>query len=167
MDTSWSAVNIDFQYTPRSLQEYNYQNLLTSDIPEEVILAVLSDFRDQPPEEIIHLILEKIVKIVPNKIKLQRYLCQLGVLSKLRNLQPLTFQKLDDMPIEYDIQTDYLFMKGKEAGIEEGTTEGMKEGEKAVIVKILKLGKLNHTQISEFTGISEKRIKQTAKEHNI
>ncbi|MEM9829687.1 MAG: hypothetical protein AAF944_03575 [Bacteroidota bacterium] len=171
MDTAWSAMNIDFQYTLRSLRDYEYQNLVASDVPEEVILAVLSDFQDQPPEEIIRLILEKVIKVVPDKLRLQRYFRQLGVLSKLRDLQPLTFKQLDEMPIEYDIQTDYLFMKGKEAGLKEGATEGMlegiKEGEKAVIVKMLKRGKLTYTQISEFTGISEKRIKQIAEEHGL
>ncbi len=175
METSWFATNITFNFTLKDVKEYDYQNLIASDIPEEVILAVLSDFQDQPPEEVIRLILERIVKIVPDKLKLQRYLRQLGVLSKLRNLQPLTFKKLDDMPIEYDIQTDYLFLKGKEAGAIEGVAEGMKEGRKegrkegqtAVIVNMLKSGKLNHAQIAEFTGLSVKKIKQVAHEHGL
>ncbi len=179
MITVWESANITFQFTLKNLKDYDYRNLVASDIPEEVILAVLSDFRDQPPEEIIRLILEKIVKIVPNKLKLQRYLRQLGVLSKLRNLQPLTFEKLDNMPIEYDIKTDYLFMKGKEAGVIEGVTEGMaegmkegikegkKEGQTEVMVNMLKSGKLTQAQIAEFTGMPEKQIKQLAQQHGL
>ncbi|MEM6845394.1 MAG: hypothetical protein AAF632_24490 [Bacteroidota bacterium] len=183
MDTTWSAINIDFQYTLRSLRDYDYQNLVASDVPEEVILAVLSDFQDQPPEEIIRLILEKIVQVAPDELKLQRYLRQLGVLSKLRSLQPLTLEKIDNMPIEYDIQTDYLFMKGKEAGIKEGVKEGMAEGmregkregkkegkeeeQTKVVVNMLKSKRLTHAQIAEFTGIAEKRIKQIAQGHNL
>ncbi|MGB3589189.1 MAG: hypothetical protein WBA23_21765, partial [Tunicatimonas sp.] len=49
MITVWESANITFQFTLKNLKDYDYRNLVASDIPEEVILAVLSDFRDQPP----------------------------------------------------------------------------------------------------------------------
>ena len=79
-------------------------------------------------------------------LKLQRYLRQLGVLSKLRNLQDVTFKQIEDMPIDYDIETDYLFRKGEDKGTEK------------IIRNMLKNGQLTTEQIANFTGVDLQEV---------
>ena len=135
----------------------DYENLLASDIPEEIILAVLGDFKGKPPLDILRSILQKLVRLTPDKIKLQRYVKQLGVLSRLRNLQKETYQEIKTMAVEYDIETDYLFQQGKQEGIKEGIKEGRDEGRKAakekLISNMLQSGQLTDQQIATFAGV--------------
>ena len=86
----------------------------------------------------------------------------MGVLSRLRNLQYETYQQIKQMPVEFDIETDYVFLRGKEAGIKqgvvEGREEGREEGEKAekrrLIVNMLRSGQLTDQQIATFADVS-------------
>ena len=146
--------NLQFNYVLKNISDYHYQALLTSDIPEEIVLAILSDFQGQHPEEVIRRILEKIIAIVPNTLKLQRYLRQLGVLSKLRNLQNDTFKLIQDMPIEFDIETDYLFQKGEI----KGEIKGKQKGKQEIVTNMLSSGQLTAEQIANFTGVDLQEV---------
>lgn len=150
MPTQLNGFNLNYFFELKNLQDYDYENLLHSDIPEEVILAVLSSHKNQKPEEIVSQILQRIYTIVPDKIKLQRYLRQLGILSNLRNLQEETFKQIANMAFEYDIETDYLFKKGKEEGMEERNKE---------IAKKMKAKGHPVKEIAELTGLSIEQIK--------
>lgn len=46
-----APVEVFTGFTLKSLRDHSYQHLLTSSIPEEIILAVLSDFEGKKPAE--------------------------------------------------------------------------------------------------------------------
>ncbi len=50
------------------------------------------------------------------------------MLSNLRKLQPQVIKSLEDMSLNYDIQTDLRYLQGKEEGIEKGIEQGIEEG---------------------------------------
>jgi len=108
----------------------NYRKLLESEIPEAIILAILSDFQEEDPMKVIQLILAHLKRHSADSIRLRKYIKQLEILSRLRKLEEITIKASNDMPITYDIQTDYLYKKGKEEGRLEGKAQGKLEGKK-------------------------------------
>ena len=161
MNTRIKQENLDYRFVLKNLRDYDHRTLLASDIPEEIILAILGDFNHQPPVEVLRTILQRLTQLTADDIKLQRYVRQLGVLSRLRNLQYETYKQIKQMPVEFDIETDYVFLRGKEAGIKQGVVEGLKEGreegEKAekrrLIVSMLRSGQLTDQQIATFADV--------------
>ena len=68
------------------------------------------------------------------------------------------------MAVEYDIETDYLFQRGKQKGIKEGRDEGREAEKQKFVFNMLKSGQLTDQQIATFAGVSiayVERIKAT------
>lgn len=122
------------------LGRLDYQQMLSSQIPEAVVLAILADFKGQPPEEAIRSILERFRQVARGKLSLQKYIRQLNVLSGLRKLHELTIKTIEDMPITYDVRTDFLYKKGKAEGKVEGLEEGMEQKARIVVARGHEIG---------------------------
>ncbi len=139
-------------FTLKSLRDYSYENLLNSQIPEEIILAILSDFNKQKSTEVIRRILEKLKEIGAEEITLRKFIRQLAVLARLRNLTKETQKQIQDMGLTYNITEDYLFQ------------EGQKSREKAMIIKMLKDKTLSVEKIAEIAEVTVDYVKQVEKE---
>ena len=113
----------NFRFELINIHQYDYERLLSSDVPEEILLAILGDFKNESPEAVVARILERLQSTSQNVSKLQRYVRQLVVMSKLRNLQENTLQNIEKMPFEFDIETDVFYRRGKEAGRKEVEAE--------------------------------------------
>ena len=75
------------------------------------------------------------------------------ILSRLRNLEDITKEKTDQMPITYDITMDGLYLQGKEVGRTEGIDIGEKNTTDHLIIRALKLGKLSIEEIAEIADV--------------
>ncbi len=139
-------------FSLKSLRDYSYASLLDSHIPEEIILAVLSDFKKQKPADVIRQILNKLKDTGMEEIRLRKYIRQLSVLARLRNLTKETHQQIQDMGLTYNIKKDYLYQ------------EGQKNKEEELIVELLKDGTLGVEKIAALTKVPVERVKQLAKE---
>ncbi len=159
MPDEMNAEDLHFRYTLKSIQEYHYATLLASEIPEEIILAILGNFDNEEPIEVVRKILERLQKLSANQPKLQRYIRQLAVLSNLRNLRNETIKQLKDMSFTYDISKDTLYKEGVEKGLEKGIEKGKHE----VVLRMLKSGTLSTAQIAEFADVPEKQVLQLQK----
>ncbi len=84
-----------------NIRKFSYRTLLASDIPEEITLAILSDFRNEDPSEVVKQVLGQLTKASTSKRMLQRYVRQLTVLAQLRNLREETKKQLQTMPITF------------------------------------------------------------------
>ncbi len=108
---------------------------LKSNIPEVVMLAILSDFGAQQPADVLPKVLDKLKKLAGNKNKFQQLLNQLERLSNLRKLQPLTAKSIEAMPITIEdigpIEKDRLYNRGLEIGIKLGAEKAEENAEKA------------------------------------
>ena len=151
-----------FQLT--NLKTYNYRSLLVSDIPEEIILAILSDYSGQTPIEVIRHIIRRLQKVSKDEIKLRKYIKQLTVLSRLRKLEVQTKKLIKDMPITYDIKTDGLYKEGRKEGKREGKQEGKQEAVKEIIIEMLKDPALSLEKIARFARVSPSYVQQIQKE---
>ncbi len=117
---------LQFRFDVLNIYDIPHHKLLESDIPEEIILAILCNFSGRKAVEVIKDILDKLERIADDEIKLQRYVKQLSILSKMRNLNELTISKIKTMPIYFDIEKDYVFQKGIEKGIEKEKVQNIK-----------------------------------------
>jgi len=81
---------------------------------------------------------------------LQRYVQQLLVLSKLRNLEAETLKQTEAMPIEFDINKDVAYQKGKS----EEKFEGELKAKRSMIGEMLKHGSLSLEKIASDASVS-------------
>ena len=64
MTSQLQLPDIRYQYRIITLRDYPYQTFLESDIPEEVILAVLADFKEEDRNQVVRKILSRLREII-------------------------------------------------------------------------------------------------------
>ncbi len=111
-----------FQFKLINISEYNYLKFIKSSKPEDIIMAVLSDFGKNTSEIALNHIIHRLEETIDDNRTFQKYITQLRVLSKLRNLDI----KLDDMIHNWDkyidAENDYLYIRGQKAQQEKVVT---------------------------------------------
>ncbi len=145
-ETQLSMPNISFQYEVICLNTIDYELFVNSEQPEEIILAILADFKKQDKSKVIQRIIKNLKDKTKNKKKLEKLIMQLEILSNLRNLQLEITKQLSTMSINYDVTKDLRFLEGKEIGIALNT--------KVLIQNMLSWGKLSIKEIAEATKVS-------------
>jgi len=127
-------------FTLTNIHDIPVNQVLDSDIPEEIVLSILTEYPETDAEEVISKIIHKLKKVAPNEAEFKRSLQQLVTLSRIRKLEGQTEKQIAAMPITYDIETDYLYNKGIEKGIERGIEKGIKKGIKKGVEKGIQQG---------------------------
>lgn len=115
-----------------NISELHFDEMIQSQIPEEIVLAILSDFRGEQPEEIIRSIILKLIESSKSKADLRKFIQQLHVLSKLRKLDIETTKVANNMPITIDLRDHALYKLGAE--------ESAMQTKRTAIVNMLKKG---------------------------
>ncbi len=145
-----------------NIHQLNTETLLSSQVPEIILLALLSDFEPQRIEAVLRLIIKKLKKVSRSKSDLSKYLQQLIILSRLRNFDEEATKIIEAMPVIYDIETDYLYKRGLGKGREEQRKEGLEKQRKQLeetVTRCLEQG-LDYPVISAITGLTETEIKE-------
>ncbi|MBD0254591.1 MAG: hypothetical protein ICV83_02630 [Cytophagales bacterium] len=143
-------------FTLTSLREYSHERLLASDVPEEIILAILSDFGGKKPAEVLKRILGKLKELGGEEIALRKYIRQLSVLARLRNLVKETQRQVTDMGLLYDITKDYLY--------QEGLTKGKEEEKREFIARLLEDKAFSIEKIARLAKVDVDYVEAIAKE---
>ena len=115
---------VRFTFPVYNISDYSYQLFLNSENSEEVVLSILANPENLSEEELVTLIVERLVKLNKNKIERDRFITQLEMLSKKRNLQEQTIKIVKMMNFNYDIKTDLRYLEGKKTGLEKGIEKG-------------------------------------------
>jgi hypothetical protein len=141
-----------------NVHSFDHTQLLQSQVPDVIILAVLADYPPEKAESILRLIMRQLKTVCQNPSELSKYIKHLVVLSRLRKIDDLTIKITEDMPITYDVETDYLYNKGIEKGIEKDKIE--------VICKA-RLKGLSIDLIADIVNLSAERVRQILDKMNI
>ena len=136
MQTRLPERHVFREFQVLNLHELEFDKMLQSQIPEEIILAILSDFKGKDPEKMIRLIIEKLKKYSNSDAHLKKCIRQLKVLSKLRTLDKETTKTINSMPIKYNLEEDYSYKQGIEKGIQRGEERALRKA----IIAMLMLG---------------------------
>ena len=91
----------------KDIRNFPTQLTLNSEIPEEIILSILTDYKKADAEKVIEEIIYKLHQASKSENELNKFIQQLIVLSRLRNLHEEIEQKVNDMPITYDISKGF------------------------------------------------------------
>lgn len=137
-----------FRFHWMDLKTIPYQKFINSENSEEVIFAILADFQNEKPENLVEQILNRLQQLASGQLQLEKYTRQLEIISKLRNLQKLTIKKVERMPIVYDIETDIRYLQGKREGKIEGKKEGKEESNTIVCISLLDLKSYSTIEIA-------------------
>ncbi|WP_460954792.1 hypothetical protein [Spirosoma litoris] len=74
-----------FEFLLIIFAQLDYQLFLTSKKPEEVVLAILADFKQENPETVVRQVIDRIDETAQGDFALKRYFQQLRILAQLRN----------------------------------------------------------------------------------
>ncbi len=141
-----------FRYKIVDIRTFKSAELLASDIPQEIILAILGDFEGETPEVMMEKIILRIISVVKSKKEFQKFTFHLHILTALRKLSKIFNQKMKNMPLTFDLdlENDPIFLEGRELGIKKGMEKGMEKGEIILIEKMLISGELSVERIAKF-----------------
>jgi predicted transposase YdaD len=119
MESEIKLKNLYYRYRIIDIREIEADELLNSDSPEDVVMAILC--RMAKPEKTIKEILYKLSTLPPKVMR--DYILKLIYLSGLRRLDKIIREEVKKMPITIDVREHVLFQEGLEEGIEKGRKE--------------------------------------------
>lgn len=153
MQTSLSPSEVIAGFELQNLHDIKVDQVIDSQVPEEILLAILTDFSEEDTEKTIYRIISRLQQLSPDESTLKRYIQQLLVLSRLRKLDEKTQKQIKAMPISYDIETDYLYKKAKDAT------------KRDIILEMLKDTSMTNKKIAMFTKTSEEYVRMIREEN--
>jgi hypothetical protein len=140
--------NLDFRYSVIAINTIDYEIFVNSNAPEEIILAILADFKGEDKALTIQKILKNLKDKTKNQQKLDKFIFQLEILSNLRNLQLSVTTQITKMSLNYDITKDIRYQQGIGTGIEQGIEQGIEKHAYQTALLLLALGKLSLEEIA-------------------
>jgi predicted transposase/invertase (TIGR01784 family) len=158
MDFQLQSERLSYSYQLVDLKAFPYQTFLQSTHTQEVILAILADFRGEPGELIAAKIIAKLEQYSAGTLELSQRAAQLIRLAILRNLGETVFNLAKKMPITIDIKEDIFYREGMQQGMQQGELEGkektalnmLREGfSEAVVSRLTELPLARVTQLKE------------------
>lgn len=119
MNTTISFGQLQFSFTVINIQDFDYQDFLKSIYPEEVLLSLFASHKNISTHELVERIIRRLVELKGDSLATKKFINQLIMLSRLRNLQNQTIKTVNDMnDIGFDVNTDILYLQGIEKGAE-------------------------------------------------
>lgn len=116
MQSTLIADKLHFSFDVLSFKMLNYQTLVASDKPQEIVFDVLANFGTQSPENAIEQIIHRLDETSKSPLTFQKYLRQLRIFAKLRKLD-LKIDEIMESIVKYiyiDEEKDVLYKRGQE-----------------------------------------------------
>jgi hypothetical protein len=153
--------SLELRFEILVLKQIPKELFIYSDVPEEVVLAILCDFGEGQPELVVRQILQHLHKICRNSNRIKKYQKQLLILSRLRKMEIIVKSQVEAMTIHYDIETDGLYLQG----LEEGREEGAELKEREVIKNLWLLQEFPLEKIALLSSTSLERVIEILSAH--
>ncbi len=144
-----------YRYGLIDMHTVDCQALLRQDSPDAWVLAILCDFKDAAPRDIVHGILARLQeRFGENPPRLREYVDMLDTLASNRDLNLDIREELDMLAFDMEKLATYQMGldKGREKGREEGREEGAHERSVAIARNLLAMG-LGISQVVAATGL--------------
>jgi flagellar biosynthesis/type III secretory pathway protein FliH len=139
------------------MKNIDCEKFIKMDTPDSLVLAILCDFKDKNPQDIVNFIIKRLHdKTESNEKEFRKYMIMLEELSTNRDLLEF-IKKGEDMltQINYEkLPSFYLGLeKGIERGIEQGIERGKLEGQLETALSLIKIMNLNPEDVSKNLNI--------------
>jgi len=112
MRTKLEPSEVFESFTLVNARNFSPKKWLDEEEPSKVIMAILGDYQKKNAELILTAIFDKLVKVCKTDVELKKYVEQLLIISRMRNLEELTVKLLKEMPITLDYKKSYLYKLG-------------------------------------------------------
>lgn len=142
---------LTYHYELIDMYRVDAESLLRQDAPDAWVLAILCDFRGRTPRELVHGILERLVREFWGQPgKLREYVRMLEILGSNRDFEVDIEEELEMLKIEYEKLPTYRMglKKGELIGVEKGVAQ-----EKVAVAKNLLAMGLDDLQIASATEL--------------
>ena len=115
MAVKYECDQMRYEFPLIVFKEIDYRFFLLSGQPEEVVLGILADFKEESTDKAIKQIIQRIEETSKGDFSLRRHLNQLRVLARLRNLeQNLKEIVVDSIAKFFSKEKDVYYLVGKE-----------------------------------------------------
>lgn len=141
------------------LHQLDTDQLLSSQLPEVILLAVLGAYPPERAETVLRLVVHRLRETCRDETDLLKRIAQLTFLSRLRNLEEETLNVIESMPITYDLQKDKIYQRGFATGEVSGKELGIELATEAIA--LLRGGK-TIAETAIITGLSEVAVSKLA-----
>ncbi len=155
MPTLLDRERLKFNFPLISFSTLDYHIFLKSDKPEEIILGILADFKDDAPENALEQIIHRIEETADGDFSLKKYFNQLRVLAQLRNLEIKLVNAMNSIYEYLSEERDALYMRGQENVQTQFVTYLLREGDKAP------------EQIADIAGVSVDFVKSVKQKMSV
>lgn len=149
--------------------DINY--FLQSENPDDIIFAVLCDFKEEQPEVIAETIIKRLSEKRNSELGWEKSIQQLRVLSNLRKLQPLINNIMENISKYFKEENDYFFVKGREEGREEGIEKGIEaerlRKDRQFVIALLRSKKHSLQEIAVITDVTLEFVEKINHELNL
>lgn len=156
--TQIESKQLSYNFPLITFSELDYHIFLKSDKPEEIILGILANFREEDPENILKEIIHRIEKTADGDFSLRRYVKQLRVLSQLRNLEIEIEKNMISIAEYIDEERDVLYIRGRKKEQTKFVTNLLKES----VFSIEKIAEITGVSLDFVKNIQEKISKESA-----
>ena len=147
---------LDYCYSLIDMHQIDCTGLLTQDNPDALVLAILCDFGDRKPQEVVTYIMHRLRELLgADERGFREHMTMLHILSRNRDLQE-QLEEAEHMLTEIDIESMPFFA----IGFERGEERGREEGEAQVVRRLL--SRLGIAEVSELLGLAPEEVKRIA-----
>jgi len=117
------------------LNEIPVEDFTESEIPEMIVWGIFGDFEKDQAEEVLNTIINKLREVSKSDKIPDKYINNLVLFSRLRDLDEFVTQKLKDMAIFTDelVKSHALYKEGKKEGVKEAKAKATKAKTKAIV----------------------------------
>jgi len=132
LKNSLNDVGIKYSYNLIDMKKIDCEVFLNSNKPEDLVLAILCDFKNKNPKNVVKYIIDRLISITDEN-GFKKFMLVLEEFSELRDLKEVVKEsemfitnkvKFEDLP-SYEIGMEKGFEKGMEKGMEKGIEKGV------------------------------------------
>ncbi len=105
--------NLWFKYNFVWIKNIDFEFFLNSDNPDDIIFAILGNFKDQSDEVVAEKIIERLNEKKTSELGFEKSIEQLRMLSNLRKLQPKIDTIMEKISKYFVEENDYFYNKGR------------------------------------------------------
>ncbi|MVM31999.1 hypothetical protein GO755_18260 [Spirosoma sp. HMF4905] len=156
MEVKHESETMHYKFSLIAFAQLDYHTFLQSNQPEEVLLAVLANFKGESPKTVLQQIILRVEETTTGDLALKRYFSQLRVLAQLRNLgETLRDLAMDSIAKFVNIEQDAAYMIGQE------------KTEERIVRNLLAKMSLTVEQIADIAGVSVKFVQEVQQKLSI
>jgi len=140
--------NLNYNYTLIDTRNIDCEYLLNEPTPEAKVLAILCDFKDKNPREVIGYIIDELKRLLKNEQKIRNFLMMLDIFSTNRGLEDIVKEESMLRTMTYEDLPSY------HAGIERGIERGFMQSKIEDAIVMIKKFNINPKMVAKELGVS-------------